>query len=145
MRKPADAPTAAADTRPPVVSSSAPAAPAATPSGDPGPAGTRAANLTTNPALDTRTTRTGEQSTKRSRKAAATAEPAAGADGLEPPPRVVLPAAPSVRGISDAAALPTVDAEAPDLVDKKKALERTVREIDSSMRRESGESGDLTR
>jgi hypothetical protein len=68
-----------------------------------------------------------------------------GEDGLEPPPRVVLPAAPSVSALTDAASLPTVEAEAPDLVNRKKALEQTVREIDSSMRRESGKSGGSTR
>jgi hypothetical protein len=68
-----------------------------------------------------------------------------GADGLEPPPPVEIPAAPSVGALSDAAALPSVDAAAPDLMDRKKALEQTVREIDSSMRRETGKSGGSTR
>ncbi len=68
-----------------------------------------------------------------------------GSDGLEPPPRPVIPAAPSVKGITDAAALPTVDAGALDLVDRQQALERAKREIDSSMRRESGKSGGSTR
>jgi hypothetical protein len=67
------------------------------------------------------------------------------ADGLEPPPPEVLPVAPSVKALTDAAALPTVEAEAPDLVNRKQALEQTVREIDSSMRRESGKSGGSTR
>lgn len=68
-----------------------------------------------------------------------------GSDGLEPPPRPVIPAAPSVKGITDAAALPTVDAGSLDLVDRQQALERAKREIDSSMRRESGKSGGSTR
>ena len=67
------------------------------------------------------------------------------ADGLEPPPAPVIPAAPKVKGITDAAALPTVDAGALGQSDAQKALERTVREIDSSMRRESGKSGGSTR
>lgn len=58
-------------------------------------------------------------------------------DGLEPPPAVVIPAAPSLGKIGDAAALPTVDAGTVrnDAMDREKALERTRRQIDSSMRR----------
>jgi hypothetical protein len=56
-------------------------------------------------------------------------------DGLEPPPEV-LPAAPTL-GIGDAAALPTVDAGTirNDAMARASALEKTRREIDSSMRR----------
>ena len=80
------------------------------------------------------------------RKGRRSSEDAGGSDGLEPPPSApVLPAAPSVKGIADAAALPTVDAGAPGMSDNQKALERTVREIDSSMRRETGKSGGSTR
>lgn len=58
-------------------------------------------------------------------------------DGLDPPPAVVIPAAPSLGKIGDAAALPTVDAGTirNDAMDREKALERTRRQIDSSMRR----------
>jgi hypothetical protein len=61
---------------------------------------------------------------------------AAMGDGLEPPPAEVIPAAPSLGKIGDAAALPTVDAGTVrnDAMDREKALERTRRQIDSSMR-----------
>lgn len=81
-----------------------------------------------------------------SRKGRKSSDEARDSDGLEPPPSApVLPKAPSVKGIADAAALPTVDAGVPGMSDNQKALERTVREIDSSMRRESGKSGGSTR
>lgn len=55
-------------------------------------------------------------------------------DGLEPPPEEVIPAAPKLGGVGDAAALPTVDAQSAGSLDHAKALEKTRREIDSSMR-----------
>jgi hypothetical protein len=57
-------------------------------------------------------------------------------DGLEPPPEDVMPAAPTVERLGDAATLPTVDADAPSLkmVDRANALERQRRLIDSSMK-----------
>ena len=54
-------------------------------------------------------------------------------DGLEPPPMPALPKAPKLGSVGDAAALPTVDAQSAGL-DRAKALEKTRREIDSSMR-----------
>ena len=65
------------------------------------------------------------------------ADVAQASDGLEPPPDEVIPAAPTVGKIGgDAAALPTVDAGTVrnDAMDREKALERTRRQIDSSMR-----------
>ena len=58
-------------------------------------------------------------------------------DGLEPPPEDVMPAAPSLGKMGDAAALPTVDAGGASLkmVDRANALERQRRLIDSSMKR----------
>jgi len=57
-------------------------------------------------------------------------------DGLEPPPEV-MPAAPGIDKLGDAAALPTVDAGTASLkmVDRANALERQRRLIDSSMKR----------
>ncbi len=57
-------------------------------------------------------------------------------DGLEPPPEVVIPAAPKIGKIGDAAALPTVDAGVArnDAMARAQALEKTRRAIDSSMR-----------
>lgn len=70
---------------------------------------------------------------------------AGGADGLEPPPDGdLIPEAPRIGAIGNPAVLPTVDANV-SAVDNRKALEQTVREIDSSMRRESGKSGGSTR
>ena len=64
-----------------------------------------------------------------------TASKATVGDGLEPPPDA-LPAAPSLGNVGDAAALPTVEAGATSgAADRTKALEKTRREIDSSMRR----------
>jgi len=56
-------------------------------------------------------------------------------DGLEPPPEV-LPAAPKLGKIGDAAALPTVDAGVArnDAAARAQALEKARRAIDSSMR-----------
>lgn len=56
-------------------------------------------------------------------------------DGLEPPPEVI-PAAPSLGKIGDAAALPTVDAGVArnDAAARAQALEKARRAIDSSMR-----------
>lgn len=55
-------------------------------------------------------------------------------DGLEPPP-AVLPAAPKLGKIGDAAALPTVETGATlKMLDRANALERQRRLIDSSMR-----------
>lgn len=54
-------------------------------------------------------------------------------DGLEPPPEDVMPAAPRLGSVGDAA-LPTVEAGGAGAVDHAKALEKTRREIDSSMR-----------
>ena len=56
-------------------------------------------------------------------------------DGLEPPP-VVIPAAPKLGKISDAATLPTVDAGVArnDAMARAQALEKARRAIDSSMR-----------
>jgi hypothetical protein len=56
-------------------------------------------------------------------------------DGLEPPPEVI-PAAPSLGKIGDAAALPTVDAGVArnDAMARAQALEKARRAIDSSMR-----------
>jgi hypothetical protein len=58
-------------------------------------------------------------------------------DGLEPPPEELLPAAPSLGNVGDAASLPTIEAGAvsSSTGDQAKALEKTRREIDSSMRR----------
>lgn len=55
-------------------------------------------------------------------------------DGLEPPP--VLPAAPKLGKLGDAAAIPTVESGTPSLkmLDRASALERQRRLIDSSMR-----------
>ncbi len=68
---------------------------------------------------------------------AQTASAATVGDGLEPPPEDLLPAAPSLGNVGDAAALPTVEAGAASsaAVKQAKALEKTRREIDSSMRR----------
>lgn len=57
-------------------------------------------------------------------------------DGLEPPPAPVLPAAPKLGRMTDAAALPTVESGAATLkmLDRANALERQRRLIDSSMR-----------
>jgi hypothetical protein len=56
-------------------------------------------------------------------------------DGLEPPPEEVLPAAPKLGKIGDAAALPTVDPGTTlKMQDRASALERQRRLIDSSMR-----------
>jgi hypothetical protein len=56
-------------------------------------------------------------------------------DGLEPPPEV-LPAAPTLGKIGDAAALPTVDVGVArnDAAARAQALEKARRAIDSSMR-----------
>jgi hypothetical protein len=56
-------------------------------------------------------------------------------DGLEPPP-VMIPAAPKLGKIGDAATLPTVDAGVArnDAMARAQALEKARRAIDSSMR-----------
>lgn len=80
----------------------------------------------------------GDVQVKTSKKSDGTETASAGSigDGLEPPPEV-LPAAPSLGRIGDAAALPTVDAGTirNDAMARASALEKTRREIDSSMRR----------
>lgn len=68
------------------------------------------------------------------RKKKSSEDAAAKTDGLEPPPEEVIPAAPKLGGVGDAAALPTVDAQSAGALDHAKALEKTRREIDSSMR-----------
>ena len=134
LRKPSTPAPAVTETRTAPTPVTAPAAPPA------------AVGAATGDSTVDRVTQGGERSQGASSRRRRDTEPdPEGADGLEPPPREVLPAAPSVRALTDAAALPTVEAEAPDLVNRKKALEQTVREIDSSMRRESGKSGGSTR
>ena len=77
----------------------------------------------------------GDMQTKKPKKPADDAQATPATDGLEPPPEV-LPAAPRLGKIGDAAALPTIDAGVArnDAMDRMKALEKTRREIDSSMR-----------
>jgi hypothetical protein len=66
---------------------------------------------------------------------AETASKATIGDGLEPPPEAVLPAAPKLGKIGDAAALPTVEPGTTlKMQDRANALERQRRLIDSSMR-----------
>jgi hypothetical protein len=79
----------------------------------------------------------GDIQPRKPKRLAGDAQTATVGDGLEPPPEELLPAAPSLGNVGDAAALPTVDAGAvsPSTVDQAKALEKTRREIDSSMRR----------
>ena len=88
----------------------------------------------------------GDMQTKKPKKPADDAQAKPATDGLEPPPEV-LPAAPSLGKIGDAAALPTIDAGVArnDAMDRMKALEKTRREIDSSMRTGSKQARYTTR
>lgn len=129
--KPSSAAPSAPRTTTPSVSAQASQAPVAP---QPTPAST-APVATTTPPTGVSTGLGGDIQVKKPKKSS---DDKATSDGLEPPPEVI-PAAPTLGKIGDAAALPTVDAGVArnDAMARAQALEKTRRAIDSSMRTKS--------